>query len=82
MPQVEGYEDCETDQIYYIWHGYIYAVLLFAFLSVYSLLLSGYFEGAFLLGMDVRTALIDTVYSKSLKMSVASKKGSMVARWL
>ena len=51
---------------------------LSAFLSVYSLLLSGYFEGAFLLGMDVRTALIDTVYSKSLKMSVASKKESTV----
>ena len=29
---------------------------------MYSLMLSGYFEGGFLLGMDVRTALIDTVY--------------------
>ena len=96
---------------------------LSAFLSVYSLMLSGYFESAFMLGMDVRTALIDTVYrlvgknriklsrsvtkivilcvppkasntarvlhwmqslsttlpnSKSLKMSVASKKESTV----
>lgn len=32
------------------------------FLSAYSLALSAYFEGAYLLGMDVRTALIDTVY--------------------
>ena len=60
--QGEGYEDCETDLTYYIWHGYLYAVTLFAFLSVYSLMLSGYFEAGFLLGMDVRTALIDLVY--------------------
>ena len=60
--QGEGYEDCETDLTYYIWHGYLYAVTLFALLSVYSLMLSGYFEAGFLLGMDVRTALIDLVY--------------------
>ena len=41
--------------------------LFSAFLSVYSLMLSGYFESAFLLGMDVRTALIDTVY-RSVRM--------------
>ena len=44
---------------------------LSAFLSVYSLLLSGYFENAFLLGMDVRTALIDTVY-RSVRMKSTS----------
>ncbi len=47
-------------------------------MTIYSLALSQYFERVFVIGMDVRTALIDSVYKKSLKMSVAAKKVSTV----
>jgi hypothetical protein len=52
--------------------------LLSVSLTVYSIALSQYFERVFIIGMDVRTALIDSVYNKSLKMSMAAKKISTV----
>ena len=39
--QGEGYEVCETDQIYYIWHGYLYAVLLFGESHLFEITFDG-----------------------------------------
>jgi ATP-binding cassette subfamily C (CFTR/MRP) protein 1 len=60
------------------WKGYFYAVLLLIATVFQSLLLSQYFERMFVVGMNLRTALISTIYRKSLRMSSSSKKDSTV----
>lgn len=41
-------------------------------------MLSQYFEKMFVVGMNLRTALISTIYRKALRMNSASKKDSTV----
>ena len=40
--------------------------------------MSQYFEKMFVVGMNLRTALISTIYRKALRMNSASKKDSTV----
>ena len=60
------------------WKGYLYGILLFAAITVQSLLVNKYFDQMFILGLKVRTALISVVYRKSLNISAAAKKDSTV----
>ena len=46
------------------WHGYVFALLLFATASVQSLILNQYFYRAYIIGMRIRTAVIAAVYNK------------------
>jgi len=58
------------------WKGFFYAILLLVATIFQSLLLSQYFERMFVVGMNLRTALISTIYKKSLRMSSSAKKES------
>lgn len=72
---VESYAAGDTDST---WKGFFYGALLFIVMSLQSVILSQYFERMFIVGMNVRTALISVIYRKSLIMSGASKKESTV----
>lgn len=53
-----------SDPNAYLWHGYLYAVLLFLTALVQSICLQQYFQLCFELGMLVRTALMAAIYKK------------------
>ncbi|XP_054838697.1 ATP-binding cassette sub-family C member 2 isoform X2 [Eublepharis macularius] len=63
-----------SDQEAYIWHGYLYAVLLFVTALVQSICLQQYFQLCFKLGMSVRTSLMAAIYKKALTVSNATRK--------
>nr|ALU63337.1 canalicular multispecific organic anion transporter 1 [Oryzias melastigma] len=62
----------------YVWEGYVYAVLLLLVAILQSLFLQQYFQRCFVLGMKVRTALMDAVYKKALVVSNDTRKESTV----
>ncbi|XP_042313753.1 ATP-binding cassette sub-family C member 2 isoform X2 [Sceloporus undulatus] len=62
----------------YLWHGYLYALLLFVTALVQSICLQQYFQLCFKLGMSVRTALMAAIYKKALTVSNAYRKESTV----
>lgn len=53
-----------SDPKAYLWHGYLYAVLLFVTALVQSICLQQYFQLCFQLGMSVRTTLMAAIYKK------------------
>lgn len=61
-----------------MWKGYLYAGLLFGTASVQTLFLAQYFHRMFLVGLRIRTALISTIFRKSLILSNAARKESTV----
>ncbi|XP_077205501.1 ATP-binding cassette sub-family C member 2 isoform X2 [Paroedura picta] len=67
-----------SDQEAYIWHGYLYALLLFATALVQSICLQQYFLLCFKLGMNVRTTLMAAIYKKALTVSNTTRKESTV----
>ncbi|CAI5775246.1 canalicular multispecific organic anion transporter 1 [Podarcis lilfordi] len=67
-----------SDPNAYLWHGYLYAVLLFLTALVQSICLQQYFQLCFELGMLVRTALMAAIYKKALTVSNATRKESTV----
>ncbi|XP_058507568.1 canalicular multispecific organic anion transporter 1 [Solea solea] len=66
------------DKSSYVWEGYLYAVLLLLVAILQSLFLQQYFQRCFVLGMQVRTAIMAAVYKKALVMSNDSRKESTV----
>ncbi|XP_072281284.1 ATP-binding cassette sub-family C member 2 [Pyxicephalus adspersus] len=62
----------------YQWKGFFYAALLLITALIQSLCLQQYFQGCFVLGMRVRTALMAAVYKKALTVSNAIRKESTV----
>lgn len=52
------------DKSYFLWEGYLYAVLLFVVALLQSIFLQQYFQRCFVLGMKVRTAIMAAVYKK------------------
>uniref|UniRef100_A0A8D3C892 ABC-type glutathione-S-conjugate transporter n=1 Tax=Scophthalmus maximus TaxID=52904 RepID=A0A8D3C892_SCOMX len=60
------------------WEGYMYAVLLLLVAILQSLLLQQYFHLCFVLGVQVRTAIMTAVYKKALVMSNDNRKESSV----
>nr|XP_020658695.1 canalicular multispecific organic anion transporter 1 isoform X1 [Pogona vitticeps] len=67
-----------SDPKAYVWHGYLYAVLLFVTALVQSICLQQYFQLCFSLGMSARTVLMAAIYKKALTVSNATRKESTV----
>jgi len=72
---VESYALGDDD---YSWKGYFYAAAMLVTMCVQTLILSQYFERMFLVGMNLRTAVISVIYRKSLRMSSSAKRESTV----
>ncbi|XP_061766165.1 canalicular multispecific organic anion transporter 1 [Nerophis ophidion] len=66
------------DKSSYAWEGYLYAVLLLLVALLQSLFLQQYFQRCFVLGMQVRTAIMAAVYKKALVVSNDTRKESTV----
>nr|CAH7765033.1 unnamed protein product [Callosobruchus chinensis] len=77
-PQILGLLILFVQEKQETWKGYFYAVLLLATAMLQTLLLSQYFNRMFIIGMRIRTALISTIYRKSLRISNAARKESTV----
>ncbi|XP_072526726.1 ATP-binding cassette sub-family C member 2-like [Salminus brasiliensis] len=60
------------------WQGYLYAVLLLVVAILQSIFLQQYFQRCFVLGMQVRTAIMAAVYKKALVVSNDARKESTV----
>ncbi|XP_043911577.1 ATP-binding cassette sub-family C member 2 [Protopterus annectens] len=63
-----------TNSSEFTWKGYLYAVLMLVAAMIQSILLQQYFQGCFVLGMQVRTAITAAVYKKALTVSNAIRK--------
>lgn len=61
-----------------IWKGISYVTLLFACAAIQTLLTSQYIKSMTIIGMKIRTALINTIYRKYLVVSNAARKESTV----
>ncbi|KAM8717859.1 hypothetical protein ACLKA7_004542 [Drosophila subpalustris] len=73
-----GYvEDYETDP-QPEWKGIIYSVALFVLASAQTFILAQYFHRMFIVGLRIRTALINCIYRKALRISNAARKESTV----
>uniref|UniRef100_A0A672I9F9 ABC-type glutathione-S-conjugate transporter n=1 Tax=Salarias fasciatus TaxID=181472 RepID=A0A672I9F9_SALFA len=62
------------DKTSYAWVGYMYATLLLLVAVLQSLCLQQYFQRCFVLGMQVRTAIMAAVYKKALVVSNNTRK--------
>ncbi|XP_072168419.1 multidrug resistance-associated protein 1-like [Diadema setosum] len=60
------------------WKGYFFAMLMLCCSMFNSCVLHQYFHRCFVIGMHIRTAIIGSVYRKSLKLSNAARKGATV----
>ncbi|XP_065356724.1 multidrug resistance-associated protein 1 isoform X4 [Calliphora vicina] len=60
------------------WKGIFYAVLLFILAAVQTIILGQYFHRMFIVGLRIRTALINAIYRKALVISNATRKESTV----
>ena len=72
--------NCDEDAqaLAYDWKGYFFAGLMLAMTVCQSLILNQYFVRMFKLGMNLKTALISTIYRKALLMSNSARKESTV----
>lgn len=61
-----------------LWHGILYAVLLFVVASLQTLFLSQYFQRMIFVGLRIRTALVGTIYKKALGLSNTARKSKTV----
>nr|NP_001303319.1 Multidrug-Resistance like protein 1, isoform R [Drosophila melanogaster]ALI30205.1 Multidrug-Resistance like protein 1, isoform R [Drosophila melanogaster] len=60
------------------WKGILYAVLLFVLAAAQTFILGQYFHRMFIVGLRIRTALINAIYRKALRISNSTKKESTV----
>ncbi|KAH8293076.1 hypothetical protein KR044_000492 [Drosophila immigrans] len=60
------------------WKGIMYSVLLFVLASAQTFILAQYFHRMFIVGLRIRTALINCIYRKALRISNAARKTSTV----
>ncbi|XP_067133640.1 multidrug resistance-associated protein 1-like [Centruroides vittatus] len=61
-----------------VWKGILYAVIIFITATLQSLMLGVYFHRMYIIGMRIRTALISSIYRKSLVLSNFSRRESTV----
>ncbi|XP_017473670.1 PREDICTED: multidrug resistance-associated protein 1 isoform X3 [Rhagoletis zephyria] len=74
---VEDYSDDEKDRQPQ-WKGILYAALLFITAGAQTFMLGQYFHRMFVVGLRIRTALINAIYRKALLISNATRKESTV----
>lgn len=60
------------------WKGIFYAVLLFIIAAAQTFILGQYFHRMFIVGLRIRTALINAIYRKALVISNTARKESTV----
>eukprot|EP00095_Tigriopus_kingsejongensis_P005628 maker-scaffold335_size202896-snap-gene-1.27 protein:Tk05628 transcript:maker-scaffold335_size202896-snap-gene-1.27-mRNA-1 annotation:"multidrug resistance-associated protein 1 isoform x3" len=60
------------------WKGYFYGAVLLIVSMFQTVIQSQYFEKMFMIGLNLRTAMISVIYRKALRMSTAAKKESTV----
>ncbi|XP_032311201.1 multidrug resistance-associated protein 1 isoform X27 [Drosophila ananassae] len=60
------------------WKGILYSVLLFVLAAAQTFILGQYFHRMFIVGLRIRTALINAIYRKALRISNSTKKESTV----
>lgn len=60
------------------WKGIFYAVLLFICAALQTFFLGQYFQKMYIVGLRIRTALINAIYRKALIISNAARKESTV----
>ncbi|XP_037352386.1 ATP-binding cassette sub-family C member 2 [Talpa occidentalis] len=63
-----------NDRDTYLWKGYLYSILLFAVALMQSLCLQRYFQLCFMLGANVRTTILASVYKKALTLSNQARR--------
>lgn len=61
-----------------MWHGIVYAALLFAVASTKTLCSAQYNKCMIFVGVRIRTALIGKIYQKSLNLSNSARKSKTV----
>lgn len=61
-----------------LWHGILYAALLFAVASTKTLFFAQYNKCMAFIGLRIRTALIGKIYQKSLSLSNTARKSKTV----
>ncbi|XP_018568582.1 multidrug resistance-associated protein 1-like [Anoplophora glabripennis] len=77
-PQILGYIITYVREGQYEWRGYFFSALLFITATIQTLLMAQYFNKMFIVGLRIRTALISTIYRKSLKISNSARKETTV----
>ena len=60
------------------WHGIVYAFILLTVSMLQSVILHQYFIKGFVLGMNIRTALVSIIYRKALKLSNESRQKTTI----
>ncbi|XP_064537337.1 multidrug resistance-associated protein 1 isoform X6 [Drosophila montana] len=60
------------------WKGIMYSILLFVLASAQTFILAQYFHRMFIVGLRIRTALINCIYRKAMRISNAARKASTV----
>ncbi|XP_017476212.1 PREDICTED: multidrug resistance-associated protein 1-like [Rhagoletis zephyria] len=60
------------------WKGILYAALLFITAGAQTFMLGQYFHSMFVVGLRIRTALINAIYRKALLISNATRKEATV----
>nr|CAC48162.1 multidrug resistance protein 2 [Canis lupus familiaris] len=63
-----------NDPDMYVWTGYFYSVLFFVVALIQSLCLQSYFQMCFMLGVNVRTTIMASIYKKALTLSNQARK--------
>ncbi|XP_051002569.1 ATP-binding cassette sub-family C member 2 [Acomys russatus] len=58
----------------YVWLGYIFAILLFVAALLQSFCLQNYFQFCFVLGVNVRTTIMASIYKKALTLSNLTRR--------
>nr|XP_014086912.1 multidrug resistance-associated protein 1 isoform X3 [Bactrocera oleae] len=74
---VEDYAD-ENSERQPEWKGIFYSALLFITAAAQTFILGQYFHRMFVVGLRIRTALINAIYRKALVISNATRKQSTV----
>lgn len=75
---VENKFDVENPVKEPLWKGIMYAVVLFIVAAAQTFILSQYNDRMLVVGLRIRTALINTIYRKALVVSNATRKESTV----
>ncbi|XP_059352167.1 multidrug resistance-associated protein 1-like isoform X3 [Daphnia carinata] len=60
------------------WKGYLYAVILTLTAMLQTLILGQYFQRMFVIGMQIRTSIVSSIYRKAIKISNSARKESTV----
>ncbi|XP_068141679.1 multidrug resistance-associated protein 1 isoform X2 [Drosophila tropicalis] len=60
------------------WKGILYSVALFVLAAAQTFILGQYFHRMFIVGLRIRTALINAIYRKALRISNSTRKESTV----